>query len=437
MVLVINLIAALILFWYPIKIYTKGEGKIVPHPFDGESNILLNVNLQFLTYSILTAMVFLGPLSLVKYGYWVGAFILLIFTKKLTFKVDAIVGAYLLFVGWGVISELFYSSAKFEGLMMLIKYTLPLLYLWLAYTSINDSDDLMYFLKRVAIGMCIYALIIGGFSAKFLPLIYGFLNFQSGGVVISYASLADYFSALVVIPIALYTITGSKKWLWATLWVILSTILETVRTGLGGIFLASSFFLLTIFRGRAIPWIAGLCIAAVAVVFTVPSFRDKMFGGDDTKAANFTAKDANFETISSNGREYLWDVNMRKFYYGHEMTGSGLGSLSKSLQEGTGLKLVHSDYVNMLCDIGLIGIGLFGLFIVVTLLKIMHIAWSRRAPDVLRLTGGMALGSCGGTFFSMAFDNVVAYSQQSFVLPFVMIGIFLKAKDLYEQGEWA
>jgi hypothetical protein len=47
----------------------------------------------------------------------------------------------------------------------------------------------------------------------------------------------------------------------------------------------------------------------------------------------------------------------------------------------------------------------------------------------------MALGSCAGTFFSMMFDNVVSYAQQSFVIPFIFIGIFLKAIDLQAQGD--
>ena len=50
--------------------------------------------------------------------------------------------------------------------------------------------------------------------------------------------------------------------------------------------------------------------------------------------------------------------------------------------------------------------------------------------DFVRLSGAMAVGSCAGVLFSMAFDNVVSYSQQCFVFPFLFIGIFLKAIDL-------
>ncbi len=437
MALLINIIAAVVLFLIPILAYSKGEDKIVPDPFDKERNISISFELYFLIYSVLTAMVFLGPLSLVKYAFWI-IFLIFLASKRLELKFGGIVNSYILFLVWGVVSAVFMSSAKYSSMMMLIKYSLPLFYLWLGYTAINDSDDLLYFLKKVAIGMCIYALIIGGFSEKFLGPLYAFLNFTSGGLFISYASLADYFSGLIVIPIGLYIITSEKKWLWATVWVILSTILEAVRTGLGGIFLASSFFLLTIYKWKAAPWIAGLCILAVSAVFTIPTLREKMFKDENVSISTFSVSDTNFENINSNAREFLWELNMQKFYYPSPTVGSGLGSVTDFMKNtsATVLEQIHSDYVQILCDLGLIGITLFGLFFVFTFLEIISNAWKDDSPFALKLTGGMALGSCAGTFFSMAFDNVVAYAQQSFVIPFIMIGIYLKVKDLYHTGQW-
>lgn len=437
MALIINVIAALILFVIPVKVYLSGDDKTVRDPFDKDRYISINFELYFLVYSVLTAMVFLGPLSLVKYAYWI-VFLLVLAFSRFEIKGGAVVGSYVLFLIWCVLSILLFSSAKMAALMMLIKYTLPLLYLWLGYSAIRDSDDLLYFMKTTAIGMCVYALIIGGFSAKFLGPLYVFLNFTSGGLFISYASLADYFSGLIVIPIGLYIITNEKKWLLATAWVILSTILETVRTGLGGIFLASSFFLMTIFRGKAVPLIAGLCAAAVLVVFTVPAFRDKMFKDENVTMSSFSMDQANFEHIQSNARETLWELNMSRFYEPAKITGSGLGSVSDFMKNTsiTQLEQVHSDYVQILCDLGLTGIVLWGLFVLTTMISVISTAWAPDCPFVLKLTGGMALGSCAGTFFSMAFDNVVAYAQQSLVIPFILIGIYLKVKDLYHSGQW-
>lgn len=433
--LVINLIAALLLFWYPIRVYTVGNERVATHPLDRDVMIAINADLNFLVYSIVTAMVFLGPLSLWKYAYWVGALLILTFSR-LKIKLDLITGCYLLFVFWGLFSLLFISGAKFDGLMMLVKYVLPLLYLWLAYNAIRDSDDFLYFLRIVTIGMCVYALIIGGFSAKVLGPLYYWLNWGSGGLFISYAPLADYFSSLIVVPLALYLVTDKRIWLLASVWIALSTILETVRTGLGGIFIASSLLFLTIYKLRALPWVMGLALLGAVIVFTVPSFREKMFLDKNVEMSTFSVDQANFQHISNNGREALWDMNLSKFYYPQPLTGAGLGESGAFMKSREGLHLIHSDYVQMLSDLGDIGLGLFALFAIVALVNIISVAWRSDCPDILKLTGGMALGSCGGTFFSMGFDNVVTYAQQSFVLPFVLIGIFLKAKDLYNSGEW-
>lgn len=435
MALIINLIAAIILFFIPIQVYRKGGCRIVADPLDKDRRIVIGFELYFLLYSVLTAMVFLGPFSLVKYVFWIVFLLFLVIGKRIEIKLGSIVWSYIMFLLWSVLSAVLFSTVRFQALMMLIKYALPLFYLWLGYTAINDSDDLLYFMKKVAIGMCVYALIIGGFSAKFLAPLYVFLNFSSGGLFISYAPLADYFSSLIVVPIGLYIITYDRKWLYAILWIVLSTILETVRTGLGGLFLAGSLFLITVFRGRAIPWIAGLCIGAVAVVFTVPSFREKMFF-EEKNFSEISASDMNFDNIRSNARGAIWELNMKQFYYPHKITGSGLGTSVEWMKNRPGLKLIHSDYVQILCDLGLVGIILFGLFVLVTLFSITSAAWASESPFVLKLIGGMALGSCGGTFFSMAFDNVVTYAQQSFVIPFILIGMYLKVKDLCDQGMW-
>ena len=107
--------------------------------------------------------------------------------------------------------------------MLLIKYSLPLLYLWLGYNAIHDYEDLLFFLKKSLLIMAIYAFFIGGFSAKILPWLYVLLCFKTGGMVIAYASLADFFSALFVVPLGLYVIDKKRKWLIIAAWILLST----------------------------------------------------------------------------------------------------------------------------------------------------------------------------------------------------------------------
>lgn len=428
MVLLLNLFVAFLIAVYAIRIYSRETLMIVSHPNSPNIACYINRDLHFLVFSIATAMIFLGPLSLVKYGFWTALMLYLMFTR-FRIKIDAIVICYMLFLAWALFS-LIYSSVKFQGFMLLIKYSLPLLYLWLGYNAIEDREDLLFLLKKTAWIMVIYAVLIGGFSAKFLPWVYGFLCFKTGGLVIAYASLADFYSALFVVPLALYVIDKDKKWLAVAGWIALSTILEVVRTGIGGIFLASSFFLFFYYRLKAVPWLFCAAVLAVMAVFFIPEVHDKMFVNDNMTISSVDSSTINFENIQSNGREQIWKTNLARFYAPNPVTGAGLGESMEFTKNNFIVKLIHNDYVQILCDMGLVGISLFALFFLVTILKVVLHIWRQGSDDLVKLTGAMVLGSCAGVFFSMMFDNVISYAQQCFVIPFIFIGIFLKTIDL-------
>lgn len=427
----LNLIVGIWMAFYAFRIYFGKRLKLVQHPITPGIKCLLNRDLHFLIFSIATAMIFLGPLSLVKYGFWI-LFMLYLLLARFKLKVNAIVICYFLFLIWAAIS-ISYSSVKFQGTMLLIKYFLPLLYLWLGYNAIHDYEDLLFFLKKCILIMALYAFFIGGFSVKVTPWLYNLLCFKTGGLVVAYASLADFFSALFVIPLALYVIDRDKKWWVAAIWVALSTILAVVRTGIGGIFLATTFFLFGYYKFRALPWVGGLLLLGVGAIFFIPAVHEKMFVDERTTMSSMTASSVSFENIQSNGRELIWDTNLELFYKPNPIVGAGLGESTEYTKEHFVVKLIHNDYVQILCDMGLIGLLLFALFFVVTIMKV--ITYSVLYKNMLvRLSGAMALGSCAGVFFSMTFDNVITYAQQCFVIPFVFIGIFLKIIDLYKQG---
>lgn len=136
MAFLINLIVGIILFFYGVKIYTSYNLRPVSNPCGTGENYYLNKHLHFLLFSIATSMVFLGPFSLVKYVFWFAILIILIFFFRLKF--DIIVGSYILFLLWALFS-MSYTSEPYQGTMMLIKYALPMLYLWLGYNAINGK----------------------------------------------------------------------------------------------------------------------------------------------------------------------------------------------------------------------------------------------------------------------------------------------------------
>lgn len=430
MVSIINIVAAIILIVWTLV--SLSGYRVVTNPLDSREQVKIGPMTRFLTMSVMTSMVFLGPYSMIKYGWWIILLVILAI-KDFKYKINLPIVTYIIFIAWAAYSALFIAPYKGAAFNMLIKYILPLGYLYLGYNAITDEEDLVYFLKRSALAIIVYTFLVGGFAEKCLNPLYNFLALETG-LLLSYGPMADFISATFVIIFTLYVITGKTAWLMALLWCVLSTLLANVRTGMGGIFLATIFFLFLIFKYRSIPWITGISIAGIIIVFSIPQFREKMFVDKDLTISEFRINDANFETINSNNREFMWTRNLDEFFTPHPVAGSGLGIAVETMkrknallpEKDQSLVLLHSDYIQFLCDLGIIGLTLFIIFGVTTIVWIIKMTWKSKSLFSITLCGGMALGTFAAIFFSMAYDNIISYAQQCYVFPFIYLGILMR-----------
>lgn len=406
-------------------VYAFQKPMLVSYPFlTREEQYLANQNLSFLLFSMATSMVFLGPLSLAKYGVWIVILVVLVFYRFEKRTCPAL-NFYFIFLLWCVFA-MTYADNKMQAVNMLIKYNLPILYFLLGYNSINSEDDLEAFLRFTTVTGVIYACIIGGLTEKVLPPVYSF--FTMGGICVTYASLADFFTSIICIPFALYVFTQNKKYLYAAGFMMLSTVMAAVRTGIGGTAIALSIFAFIIYRLRSLPYIVLSGCFALGVIYFVPSVHDKMFG-QKVASANIRMNIGG-QNVTMNGREYIWQDALDHCYKGHELMGSGLGDATHYLKTGfDNLRMMHNDYITMKCEIGDLGMGLFILFAIVALLTVL-VQTLKSTSWITKVMGASAVGSLAGTMFCMGFDNVVTYAQQCFVIPFVLLGIFYRCVDL-------
>ena len=429
MSLIINLIVGLIAFYFAYM-YATRKPMLVEVPWYKGWIYECNQPLSFLIYSILTAMLFLGPLSLVKYGVWIVLLLLMMYRGAFRYRFNMVLGAYTLFVLWNLYT-MTYTPYPEQGWMMILKFCLPYLYFWLGYNAIQCEDDFYVFLEKTCWICCGYALIIGGVSAKFISPLYVFLNFTSGGLFLSYAALADFFAVLITVPITMYFATNQRKYLWMAAWLFLSTILESVRTGIGASVLGLSFFYMIYKKGKSIPYIGLIALLFIMSIFAVPEVREKMFGED---ADRVTLSNAGSAKVTMNGRDTAWKLTMEHFYAGREMKGSGCGSSLAWYKEyskgGKGAGLIHSDWVQMLCESGNIGLGFYIVFALVMLLIVLSETWKYKDYLSIIFAGALTVASFVACFFAMGFDNVITYAQQGYVIPFIFLGFFYKFKDM-------
>lgn len=436
-----TILSIIILAWLILrirKIYFTNDVQMRVVSRIWEEPYLLSPNMYFTIFTICTAPIFLGSLSLFKYALWFLLILLLIFNRVIRIRLEWMTLTYALFFAWLCIT-MTYTPVPRDGAMMLVKYALPMLFLWLGYSSLSNEKDVIVLLKVVNIVGCIWCLVMGGFAATFIPPLYNFIgNFCS-----VYAAFADFLVVIFIAPILLYWLTKDKKYIFCALWMILSTVLQSVRTGMGGMLLVFAFAILLKDRWKAVP---GLLIAGAVFVGTilfVPDVNKKFFGdkgGSVTAMEVATGEALAMDKIEMSGREYMWERTKEACYKEHENFGSGLGTSGyyikyndSELEGQVGGKL-HNDYLELLCDTGNVGIALLILFYLTVILKVLGNVVLRRSSSLVKVTGIMALPSLAGIAFCMYFDNVVSNSMQSMVMPYIYLGFFLKALDIERRG---
>lgn len=431
--LIVNTIGLIIYNILLIIIFRNGfkEARII-RIMPSNDLLIVSKYFYFLVFTIITAPFFFPALSIVKYLLYFVLAIYILFIFK-NFKTDVIVNTYMLFLFWVVLRGS-YLTIPWQSLMMVVKYTIPLLSLWLAYDVIDSKIDLLFLLKKVNKWMCIYAFAIGGFGCIVFPWFY--YSVFGNGIFLTYAGLADYFSSLIIVPLVLFWLTRKLKYFWAIIWIALSSVLESVRTGIGAICLGVAFYFFYRFRIKALPFIFGLGVMFIAVVLYVPSVNEKFYGD---KAGTVTSDDIvsgdamTMDKMADNGRSFMWEVTMNKFYDQSPIIGAGTGETSHYMKTHSkqfgGLTLLHSDYVQILNDNGIIGIVLLGIFYLMVILKTLKYTTKNQNLWV-RATGITAVCSLAAVGFSMAFDNVVSHSMTSLINPFIFLGFFLKFIDI-------
>ena len=429
---ILSLLIFVVLTYWVGQIYF-GKKKLRMVEYSKGEHYLLSPNMYFVIFTVCTAPIFLGSLALLKYGLWFMTMLALLFVGKVRMKFEFMTVMYSLFFLW-LCYTMTYTTVPRDGAMMLIKYFLPMLFLWLGYSGLWNEKDLIISLKVVNIAACVYCLFIGGQGCKLLPwLYYG----PIGGQFLRYAGFADFLTSIFIVPIMLYWLSKEKKYIYCALWMVLSTVLESVRTGMGGMLLAFCIALLLKNKAKAIPGLAVAGALFLGVVLFVPSVNEKFFGEDagTISATDIVQGDAlSQENINTSGRLGTWEMIMEKIYKGHEVLGSGLGMSTaylKHLHETTGtIALLHNDYVQIISDTGIVGIVLIILFYIAIMLKGITYVIVKRSSPCVKITGIMAVSSLAGIAFSMFYDNVVSHSMSSLVMPFIFLGFFLKSIDL-------
>ncbi|HIY48214.1 MAG TPA: O-antigen ligase family protein [Candidatus Barnesiella excrementavium] len=325
---------------------------------------------------------------------------------------------YFLYIVWLVIG-LSYTPAPGYGIRVILKYLYPLFIVLFASAAVRDKE---VFLKA-SLGARTIALISIGVA--FIP----YVGMLFPGVFWTGTAKAINYISMCIFSLALFYYTQEKrKNLLLSILFMLPCFLWVFRTSIMGTTMALMMFFFFKYRLKSVPVIFGIAVIAVVAVFTIPNLREKMFkDSDSVSIEQFQRGEISKDDINSNARFSMWEQLEARFYKGNELMGSGTGSVQNYMYSNFvfgGLKVPHNDYVQMLCDSGVIGLALY-LLIIITTISHCFIVYHRYSDIAIKVCAIVAGSSLTGVAFSMYSDNVVNYSMATLSYPFGFYGMML------------
>ena len=243
----------------------------------------------------------------------------------------------------------------------------------------------------------------------------------------STARAINYIS-ICMFSLAVYFYLGRERrnLLYAILF-ILPCILWVFRTSIMGTAAGLMVFSLFRYKIKAVPVIALIAVLGIACVFYVPAVKQKMFKDDTVTLTDFMNGKVNQDNIESNARFAMWEYFEERFYKDKEIQGSGTGAAQHHFYNNFlfgGLKVLHSDIVQMKCDNGLVALWMY--YSSVTLMITHAFVIFRRSNirwiKICAITAGSSMAGVAVTMYS---DNVVNYSMCTLSYPFGFYGMTL------------
>lgn len=326
---------------------------------------------------------------------------------------------YALYLIWLCVG-LFYSPVPGYGIRVILKYIYCFV-ICLAASSIVWDEIAFYksalWARKIALISLIFAVV-------------PFIGLLIPGVFWYATALAIHYISIMILSLGLFFIGAGKKNLWYAIIFVIPCFLWVFRTSIMGSTLAIMVFFLFKYKLRALPIIAGFLVGAVVLVFAIPSVRDKMFYKSEGKTAEMVYEGGiSSEGINSNGRFAMWGWSLEKFWEHKPLQGSGTGNLQETFYSlkhpFTTIRICHNDYVQILCDNGIVGIVLFGfafLGIIVHCFKIYNTWYYPQSIKLAAITAGSSLA---GMMLTMYTDNAINYSMATLSMPLGFYGMAL------------
>lgn len=363
--------------------------------------------------------------------------------QQATARTFAALAPFVVFLGYTLISITWTSNTVY-GLRFLIKLVTPLLFAVLVLSALRSPHDVIRAEKLIVLGCLLILLIavLNTLSGGALDGAVGRAKWAGSGVLVApYKSPAN-FSFLLSINavLCLANYLTSRKQAWLLLYVLFSVAVfaSFTRISMAALLLCSYIVVFQLSRSTLLRYVVPPALAFISVlaVFVYKPLRDRMFfSGTQVDFGNMDLHSL-LDSVNTSGRTSLWQAALDFFATRDEFLGAGSGSVDFWLSNHSQASALHSEYLRLYIEFGVLGLTLFLLAMLLMYLRVL------RRPERLKYTAPTqlerkyrALTSAIMTLFVMTMltDNTLNYIADMGYQLFYCFGVLMAVQT----GNWA
>jgi O-antigen ligase len=244
-----------------------------------------------------------------------------------------------------------------------------------------------------------------------------------------------------MLVLSIFSITNfyfEKKLIFFIIFLVFSVIciISLGRMSIAALFISISMFYFFISKKKIFSVLISVAISTVIIfIFTaVDTIKERTFHRPEevTFQSFILSPKSQFNNISSTGRDFLWSLSLDKFFWKNPWIGSGVGSTQAFFYDGIverGKGAVHSEYVRILCELGIIGCFLFILAFLSYLFR-MYKIFKLAKYDCTKKFALTAILSLGSFFLLCITGNMIDYIFPYSMYMFAFVGFSLRTFEL-------
>jgi O-antigen ligase len=194
--------------------------------------------------------------------------------------------------------------------------------------------------------------------------------------------------------------------------MFLSVLWAFTRISMAGLVVAVAFLVSLSARSTVLKVMipVALCVVFVSLFFTIDLLKLRMFKSREVSFSSIARSNPEQigDMLLTSGRTMLWKQAGEKLFSKSPVIGKGLGSVDSWLETRSPPTRLHSEYLRLLCDLGIVGLSLYAAAILHFFLRI-HQVWRSAENAQVRIFSATAMAALFFYVVTLATDNSFNY----------------------------